>query len=895
MAAFGKFRRYLRIPSRSAARIRREVDEELQMQIDLRAEALEREGMSRDEARAEALRRFGDVDEAARYCIAIDRDAEQRRRTSGWFDELRQDVGHTLRILRRGPAFAAATVLTLGVAIGVSTAIYGVLHTFLIRPLPFPESERLVAFHPPTQDRSIRQPSLENVDWTTVDSLFDATATWDLDGFTILGRPYAETLTGAWVSPGYFRALSLRPALGRAFRESEYRERTPVAIISHELWVRRFGGDPGVIGTTFTAHSADHPDAATALTIIGVTSRDFWPIHWRESHILRPMPPDNRGMPALARLEPGASLLATQQRVDAVVRAQISGPIEPGWHMRLVPSLEQHSTRAKSLVVAVFGAALFMLLAACGSVAGALVSRIAARRSELAVRVALGGRRTRIVRQLLTESAVVTMLAGALGLAIAYALLSASGPLVEQQLGTKVPGGAAALRPSMSVMVPSLLASTAIGLLLGLLPALTFLRLDRGAGPYTALGGGRSSAARGGGGRIRRVLIAGQVAVAMVLMFGAGLMLRTVASMAATELGFRTEGMLAASTLIPLERYPDSTSKRLLMDRLLTRVAATPGVRSVATVAPRPFVSSWGMSILYEGGPTDEEATPRAALYTVSPTYFETMDIRLRAGRSFRPTDDVNAPRVVVISEALAQTLAPTGDVIGRRVRVRVPYLTSFDDEDDRPWRTVIGVVTDTKKGFTGDAMPDVYVPYAQNPRSSQSFVVRTDRDEEAMVEPVRRAFASVEPSLALSGMESMTKTVADAGGQRRGLTVLLGVFAVFALALSVLALYASLSYTVIQRQSELAVRMAIGASATSILRLVAVEGLVSAAVGVALGAVASIALGRVLQNQVYGVGTGDPMTLVSISLVLALGAVAACAIPGVRATRTDPALVLRE
>ncbi|HEX6052256.1 MAG TPA: ADOP family duplicated permease [Gemmatimonadaceae bacterium] len=871
------------------------MDAELQMQIDLRAEALEREGMSPSEARAEALRRFGDLDEAARYCVAIDREAQQRRRASGWVDELRQDVGHTLRILRRGPAFAAATVLTLGIAIGASTAVYGVLHTFLIRPLPFPESERLVAFNPPPQDRSIRQPSMENVDWSTVDSLFDATAAWDLDGFTVVGDPYPETVTGAWVSPGYFEALSLHPALGRRFREREYRARTPVAIISHELWVRRFGGDPAAVGRTFTAHSADRPDAATRITIVGVTPRDFWPIHWRESHILRPLPPDNRAMPALARLEAGASLVATQQRLDAVVRAQISGPIEAGWHMRLVPSLEQHSARAKSLVMAVFGAAMFMLLAACGSVAGALVSRIAARRSELAVRVALGGRRTRIARQLLTESAVLTTLAGALGLAIAYALLSVSGPLVEQQLGTKVPGGVAALRPSMSVLAPALLASTVIGLLLGLLPALTFLHLDRRAAPHAALGGGRSSVARGGAGRVRRVLIAGQVAVAMVLMFGAGLMFRTVARMASTELGFRTDGVLAASTLIPLERYLDSTSKRLLMDRLLARVAETPGVRNVATVAPRPFVSSWGMNVLYEGGPTDEEATPRAALYTVSPTYFETMDISLRAGRSFRPTDDVNAPRVVVISESLARTLAPTGDVIGRRVRVRVPYLTSFDDEDDRPWRTVIGVVTDTKKSFTGDAMPDIYVPYAQNPRSSQSFVVRTDRGEETMIEPVRRAFAGVEPGLALSGIESMAKTVANAGGQRRGLTVLLGVFAVFALALSVLALYASLSYTVIQRQSELAVRMAIGASARSILRLVAVEGLASAGVGVAVGAVASVALGRVLQNQVYGVGTGDPVTLLTISLVLALGAVAACAIPGVRATRTDPARVLRE
>ena len=895
MTAFGKFRRFLNLPSRSAARIRRDVNDELQMQIDLRAEELERTGMSPQQARAEALRRFGDLTDAAEYCVDVDRDSERRRRTTSWLSEIAQDARHTLRVLRRGPAFATGTVLTLGVAIGVSVAVYGVLHTFLFRPLPFPAADRLVGFNPPTLERTVRGPSLRDVDWTAVDSLFDATAISDLDGFTLLGNPYAETVTGAWVSAGYFRALSLRPALGRGFRDSEYRERTPVAIISHELWLRRFGGDSGIIGRTVTTHSVERPDAATSVTIVGVTPRDFWPIQWRDSHILRPFPPDNHATPSFARLEDGASLASTLQQLEVVVRAQIREPIEAGWRMRLVPALEQHSLRARPMLVAVFGATLFMLLAACGSVAGALISRIAARRSELAIRVALGGSRLRIVRQLLTESAVLATLAGALGLAIAHALLSVSGPLVEMQLGTRVPGGAAALRPTTSVMLQSVVASLGVGILLGLLPALTFLRLDHGTGPYSALGSGRNSVARGGARRIRRVLIAGQVAVAMVLLFGAGLMFRTVARMATTELGFETEGVLAASTLFPDQRYADSTAKRLLVDRLLSGIAKTPGVRSVATVAPRPFGAAWRLPVLFEGGPSDDEAAPRAAVYTVSPTYFETMGIRLRTGRMLRETDDHTSPLVVVISETLARTLAPDGDAIGRRIRVRVPYLASFDDVDERPWRTVIGVVTETKKGFVPEVMPDVYVPYAQNPRSLQSFVIRTDRDEATMVEPVRRAVASIDPSLALSDIESMTETVANASGQRRGLTMLLGVFAIFALGLSALALYASLSYTVVQRRSELAVRMAIGANSRSILELVISEGLSTAAIGAVFGIVASLALGRVLRNQVYGVGTSDPLTLVAIAFVLALTAVAACAIPGLRAARTDPGSALRD
>jgi len=891
-----RLRRFLRFPSRSAARIRRDVDDELQLHIQLRVEELVRAGMSPADARSHALRRFGDIEDAARYCAAVDRGADRRHRVSGWLNELRQDVWHTFRVLRRGPAFAAATVLTLGAALGASTAVYGVLYTFLFRPLPYPESDRLVSvLDTPTLERSVRSPSLRDVDWTAVDSLFDATAAWDLDGFTILGRPYAENVVGAWVSPGYFKALSVVPAEGRAFRADEYREQAPVAIISHELWLRRFGADPGIIGKTITAHSTDRPDAATTVTIVGVTPRGFWPIHWRESDILRPLPPDTHWMPSLARLKDGVSLPATQQRLDAIVRAQVGGQIDPAWHMSLVSALERHSARARPMVVAVFGAALFMLLAACGSVAGALVSRVVTRRSELAVRVALGGSRVRIVRQLLTESAVLATLAGALGLTIAWVLLSVSGPLVEQQLATKIPGGAGALRPTASIMMLSVLASAVLGILLGFLPALTFLRTNRDQGTYAALGAGRSSTTRGGPRRIRRVLIAGQVTVAMVLLFGAGLMFRTIARMSATPLGIRTDGVVSATMLLPLERYPDSTTKRLLMDRLLAGVVATPGVRRVATVAPRPFSGAWRLPVFAEGAPVDEEAAPRTALYTVSPDYFATMDVRLLAGRTFRATDDQNAPLSVVISESLARTLAQTGGVIGRRIRVRVPYLASFDDRDERPWRTVIGIVADTRKGFTTDAPPDVYVPYAQNPRSLQSIVIRTDRDEATMVEPVRRAIAAVDASIALSGIASMTQIVADEGGQRRGLTLLLGLFAMFALGLSALALYASLSYTVAQRRSELAVRMAVGASARSILTLIVGEALVTTAIGVAAGAGASLALGRVLANQVYGVGTSDPTTLVSISLVLAVAAVVSCAVPGLRATRTDPVLALRE
>jgi predicted permease len=538
---------------------------------------------------------------------------------------------------------------------------------------------------------------------------------------------------------------------------------------------------------------------------------------------------------------------------------------------------------------------LFILLAACASVAGALVSRMAARQSELSIRLALGGSRARIVRQLLTESAVLATLAGVLGLAIACALLSTSGALVERQLATATPGGAVALRPTMAVLALSLMASTICGLALGAVPAVTFLRLDRKSAASLLVGPARGAAARTGGTRIRRVLISGQVTLAMVLMFGAGLMFRTIARINAIEFGFRPDGLMKASMMLPLATYPDSTAKRQVVDRVLARVSEVEGVQSAAAVFPYPFRGGAGRFPVLTQGFVDEETAPRAGIHTVTPGYFETMKVQVRAGRDFRPTDDHAGPLVVVISDGLARRLSPDGNVLGRRIRIRVPYLANFNDPDERPWRTIVGVVADVKEDLTPDEPPDVYVPYAQNPRTYLGIVVRTDRAEPSIFLPVKRAVASVDPALALSNVGSMTSLIAAEGGQRRGLSVLLGAFAAFALGLSALAFYASLSYTVIQRRSELAVRMAVGADARSILQLVVTEGLATAAVGVAAGVVASLALGRVLANQLYGVGTGDATTLVSISLLLTFVASVACLVPGVRATRTDPALVLRE
>jgi predicted permease len=411
------------------------------------------------------------------------------------------------------------------------------------------------------------------------------------------------------------------------------------------------------------------------------------------------------------------------------------------------------------------------------------------------------------------------------------------------------------------------------------------------------LGAVRGSTGASTGARARRVLIAGQVAVAMVLLFGAGLMFRTIASIAATDLGFRSDGVVTATMVLPDVTYPDSAAKRQVMDRLLSALRATDGVRNAAAVDRLPFWGTGSFPVLAEGASGDPESAPKTGVNTVSPGYFETMGLRVRAGRDFRPTDDHASTLVVIVSEKLARALSPDGAVLGRRIRVRVPYLANFNDDDKMPLRTIVGVVTDTKKEYSPGGGPepaDTYVPYAQNPRSRQAIVVWTDRPEGAMATSVRQAVSGIDPNIAL-GVGSVNDLIADATSQRRGLATLLGAFATFSLLLSALALYASLAYAVVQRRGELAIRMAIGASGRSILRLVIGEGLATAAIGVVLGGVASLALGRVLANQLYGVGSGDPVTLVSISLVLTLAAVGACLVPALRASRTDPGLALRD
>lgn len=873
-----RYRRLFRLPPR-VTHLEHDLDEELRFHIDMRAEELRVRGMSPDAARAEAMRQFGDLDDARQYCREEDARRLREDRRADWMEQLGQDARVAWRQLRQRPAFALAAAVTLAVGIGVTTAIYSVVHAYLVRPLPYPEADRLVSvIAGPSRDPFPNAPSLRDVDWRVADSVFDATVSWDLDGFTLAGGDRPELVAGAWVSSGYFTALGIRAAVGRGFRGDEYAPGgAPAAIISDALWARRFGRDRSILGRPVRVYSTDRPLESELVTIIGVMAPDMWHVS-RFTDVLRPLTTPR--FPSMARLPRGSTLADAQGRLNALVLPQL-GAVDPAWRMTLSSVQDEYTHRLRPVLVALFGAAAFMLLIAVASVAGALVARATARGGELAVRSALGASRARLIRQLLTESGVLAAVGALGGVLLARAFMHAAGAGVGDYLGAAVPGGQEKIVPNALMLVVALVVAIAVGAVSGLLPALSSTRVDPGMALRSAARGGSILA---GAARLRRALIASQIALTMVLLVGAGLMARTVIALATEPLGFRAEGVVKADLLLPLSAYRDSTARWMGMQRVLAGVLAEPGIRSAAAVFPYPFRPSGPSMVIAEGRAAAHGVAVPAMPYTVTPRYFEVMEIPLAAGRRFVDRDDGSAPPVAIVSEGLARRLWATDYPVGRRIRVG----------EDSVWRTIVGVVREIREPLGRERLPDMYFPYAQQTGPYLSIVVRTDSAPRVVGPALQRAVGRVDDVLALADVQPMTDIIERDGARHRVLAVLLGIFGLFALGLAVLGLYSALSYLVAQRARELAVRVAVGADSGSITRLVLGEGVPMIAIGIIAGVALSLALRRVLSSQLYGVSATDPATFIAIAMVLALAALAAVIGPARRAARVDPAMVLR-
>jgi len=863
----------------------REVDEEFQFHLTMRTRELERLGHLPDRAREIALMQFGDIDDARRFCRAEDEERMREYRRTLWLDTLRQDVLLAFRTMRRQPAFALSTVLTLAIAIALATSAYGIVHAYLVRPLPYPDPDRLVFVRPaPTRDPFPNMPRLQDVDWRIADSVFAEVVAWDLDAFTVAGGDRTESVQGAWGSPGYFSALGVRPAIGRGFTPGEFVRGSSVVIISDGLWSRKFSRDPSILGRSIRLQSLDNPASAEVATVVGIMGPNAWHVN-RFTDVLRPLPP-GRNFPPMARLKPGVTIQETERRLNAVVLPQF-GKVDPNYRLSLAGVQQEYTWRLRPTLLALIGGALFLLLVAGASVAGAQTARAAARRAEVHVRIALGASRWRIAMQLLTESLLIALIAALIGAGIASTVLGTFGTTVGQQLGAGIPGGAdrLALGPGMLVLVVGI--GALIGAAFGLLPALV---VTRTVGFLDSLGGSlgiqKGSVRSVASPALRRGLFVAQVAFTMMLLVGAGLMARTILTIATTSLGFNDEHVVKGDMFLPPTRYKDQAAQRAGTERLLAGIAATEGVRGVATSFPDPLRIFTGPDVRVRGEGTlaQTDSGPQAAQYVVTPGYFDVLDIPLRAGRAFGAQDDAPATPVAIVSEGMARALGPGQSVIGRRVKIG----------SDSIWRTIVGVVGETQHPVESTSLPEIYIPFAQDPIPLLFILTRVTGDPREMTSALQRAVARVDDGLGLANVTPLRELTDRATSRHRALATVLALFALLALGLAMLGLYASLAYVVAQRRREIAIRVAVGASAWAIRGLIAREGVALVGTGLVLGVVLSLALTRLLASQLYGVTPTDPSTFASITALLGASALLAALAPLRQAARVQPAEIMR-
>ncbi|HEX8694648.1 MAG TPA: ABC transporter permease [Longimicrobium sp.] len=809
-------------------------------------------------------------------------------------DTLLQDLRYALRTLRKSPGFTAVAVLTLALGIGANTAVFSVVEAVLLRSLPFRDPDRLVVFwnrYAEGLSKGAISPP-EFADQRRMLREFEGVAAVTDWGVNLTGRGEPERVRGYRVSPNLFSVLGVAPARGRAFAPGEGVEgNREVVVLSDELWRRSFGADPAVLGSAVRLNDQTY-------TVIGIMPRgvrfpdapgllfperaDLWvPRAWEQEA-------DDRGnqyLRVVGRLRQGT----TPERLRADLRGLAAGfkTADPdryseakGWAPVAVPLGEEYVGEVRPALLVLAGAVGLVLLIACANVANLLLARSAARRREVAVRAALGAGRGRLVRQLFTESLVLALAGGSLGVLLAawgVATLARTGPQSIPRLE------AATVDPRVGAFALGVSLLTAV--LFGLAPALA---LARGGAP-AALAAGARGTADPSRRRARSLIVAAEVALAVVVLVGAGLLLRSFAALLGTDPGFRTQGVLTFQVGLPFAKYDEPAKQTAFYEEMLARVSTLPGVRTAAVVRPLPLSGDgWGGSFMVKEQPVPPGGNyPHAEYAAVTPGYFRAMGIPLGAGRDFTMADRAGAPEVVVVDRWLAEKYWPGQDPIGKQISVA--------GRPDSVFATVVGVVGHVRSGGLHlEGEPQIYLPFLQRPFTANYAVVRADGDPLRLAGAVRAEVRAIDRDIPLAKVRTMEQVVSSAMAQRQFSLLLISVFALSALVLAAVGIYGVASYTVAQRTREIGIRMALGARAADVLRMVVREGLVLVGAGVALGTLGALALSRLLTGLLYGLGAADPPTYVGVALLIAAVAVAASVLPARRAARVDPAVALR-
>lgn len=874
----------------AARRAQADVDEEIAFHLVMREQRLRERGLAPDDAREVARRRFGDVEHVRRECVEIDRQRARRRRATDYLEDLMQDVVLALRGLRRAPGFAVAALLTLALGIGSATAIFSVAYGVLLRPLPFPDADRLVQVTIALSGTGAAYGSLsapEYVDLKRDARSFTGLTAWTSSSRTLGAEGEPEHITVAAATASLFDVLRVRAAHGRTFTPEEDAVATPtVIVLTDALWRRRFGGDPGVVGRSVQLDGI--PRTVVGVLPPGVRVGDadaFTPLGLeagklpgRGAHFLR----------VLGRLRPGVSLAQARDELAAFatrsVEANRSNYGVAGFTATARPLREAWFGDVRPMMTALLCTVALLLLLAAVNVANLLLVRAEARQREMGVRVALGASRRRLVRQLLTESMVLALLGAAVGVPLAALGVRS---LLAINPGVVPAGAEVTIDAGVVAAVVGLVAIAAF--VAGVAPAMSAGSTDVRAAIATGnAGGGRR------GGRLRGALVVTEVALAAAMLAGAGLVGRSFQKLLAVDPGFAADNALVIDLALPRVRYDTSTKIVAFYEGAVERLRALPGVRTAAATATLPLASGTvGWSVEVEGRPNAVRELSTPFMVNATRDVLGALGVALVRGRAFAAEDGEGSAPVTVVSESMVREYWPgESDVLGKRIRLSGP---------DTPWMTIVGVVRDVRpESLSEPPRPTYYVLTPQFARMAgfadraMTLVVRTAGDPLQLAGAARSAIREIDATLALDKVQTLESVVSESVARPRFAASVLAAFGLAALVLAVVGVYGVLSYATTRRRHELAVRMALGAQAGSVSRLVVGSGLRLAVAGVVVGLVAAIAGGRLLTALLYEVSPTDPATLVAVGVTLLGAAAAASWIPAWRATTVRPAEVLR-
>ena len=881
-----RWRRYLRFwgPNVDA-----DVDDELEFHIDMRARDLEARGLAPDDARRAARERFGDAARIGAELRAHDQHRNRLTHRRDMLSDLWQDLRLAVRGLQRTPGFAIVVVATLAICIGANSAIFSVVNAVLLRPLPFRDPGALVRVYQTYEGERSAFSGPNFIDLTKQSRTLADAAAFDDETFNVVGTGEPVRVNGTFASASFFNVLGVQPIIGRGFHPDENDPgKSKVVVLSHAFWQQRFGSNRAAIGAPLDLDGSRY-------TIIGVMPPDFdYP---RRVSVWIPLAYDSsftatsRGavyLAVVARLKNGATEQQAASEAATIGRrlhdAYPDHDAKMG--MTAISMREAMVGNVRKPLVILLGAVLFVLLIACANIANLLLARSNARQTEMAVRSALGAARGRLLRQLLTESVLLSIIGGALGLLLAtwgVRLLLVLKPMGIPRLDTVTIDG--------SVMMWTALIAVTTGLIFGIAPALQLSRSGDELA-HSLRAGGRGMLSSSGGRRLRSTLIVSEIALALVLLTCAGLMMRSFVRLQSVDPGFRADKRLAFEVAIPSSTYDTDAKVAAFYDNLLERIRSLQGSQETGAISMLPLSNNgFGFSFTVDGrAPLKPGDEPHLETRVVSADLYRVLGIPVKRGRGLMASDRVGAPPVAVINEAAARRYFPGEDPIGKHV-----VLGWRSSDTTHVNGTIVGVVGDVHGfGLDQDAVPEIHFPYTQVPVSNMAIIVRTDASPSALASAAKRELGALDPTLPLADIRSLESLVSDSISQPRFYMVLLGVFASIALLLAAIGVAGMMSFAVAQRTREIGIRVALGASRRGVVRLVLREAMRLAIAGVVMGGLVAVALSRAMASLLFGIGVRDPATFAIAAMVLAGVAFAATLLPARRAASVDPATALR-